>query len=107
MDPILTPSYLEYGITGVLALVLIGVGVWLTWYAKEQQSFIRELVKDIHSHTDDWRSLVEKNIQSNTAVTAVMNELAKNLEQGNARHEQSIAVLTKSISELQIRRGVQ
>lgn len=91
MTPDTIPIYLQYGALGILAAVLVGVGYWLTWYAKEQQKFIRDLVdkRDVDAKEEraDWKELIRSSTEAQVSTVAALSQIAQKLESSNSSHQ--------------------
>jgi hypothetical protein len=76
-------DYLQYGAMGLLSLLIVIVGGWVTWYSKEQQKFIRELVNQAitsqRNQTEEWRRMLQSNIDAQVSVAAALADIARTI----------------------------
>ena len=92
-------GFLQYGALGLLALVLVAIGVWFRDYSKkqqeitcEQQKFIRDLAKRAletqDEHLNQWREMTQRAVTSQEGLTRMLVEITKTLERLSQEHLQ-------------------
>ena len=79
-------SFLQYGAFGLLALVLVAVGVWFRDYSKKQQqiaseqcAFVRKLAERAlasqDEHMEQWREMTRAMLKSHASFTQSLQEI--------------------------------
>ncbi len=92
-------NFLQYGAFGLLALVLIAVGIWFKGYsekqqqiASEQQAFVRRLAERAltsqDEHMEQWREMTRAMLKSHADFTRSLQEINKALGQLSQEHTQ-------------------
>lgn len=72
-------NYLQYGALGILVF-------WVTWYAKEQQKFIRDLMGRLDGERDDWKEFVRSSTEALVSTMSALSQIAQKmavLQQGH------------------------
>jgi hypothetical protein len=97
-------GFLQYGAFGLLALVLVAVGVWFRGYSEkqqqiagEQQAFVRKLAERAlasqDEHMEQWREMTRAMLTSHANFTQSLQEINKALGQLSQEHTQISARL--------------
>lgn len=111
MSPELAQPYLQYGALGILSFVLLGVGYWLTWYAKEQQAVIRGMMdrfedrmrlqdEFIRAQMEDWKEMVKSCADAQVSMAAAFSQVAREVESNSARHKEGVMVLQQEHAQI-------
>lgn len=98
-------GFLQYGAFGLLALVLVAVGVWFKGYsekqqqiASEQQAFVRKLAERAltsqDEHMEQWREITRATLKAQA-------DFARSLQQIN----ESLGRLSQEHSRIEARLG--
>lgn len=96
MTPDDIPIYLQYGALGILVF-------WVTWYAKEQQKFIHNLMNKLDANAKeeraDWKEFVRSSTEALVSTMSALSQIAQKmavLQQGHDSLQQGHdKILTK------------
>lgn len=92
-------GFLQYGAFGLLALVLVAVGVWFRDYSKKQQqivceqaNFTRELAKRAlashDEHMSQWREMTHATLKAQADFTRSLQQINESLGRLSQEHAQ-------------------
>lgn len=92
-------NFLQYGAFGLLALVLVGIGVWFRDYSKkqqqiasEQQAFVRKLAERAlasqDEHMEQWREMTRAMLRTHAEFTQSLREINGGLGRLSQEHSQ-------------------
>jgi len=98
-------NFLQYGAFGLLALVLIAVGVWFKGYSEkqqkmacEQQAFVRELAKQAMAshdeHLKQWREMTRATLEAQADFTRSLQQINESLGRLSQEHSRIEARLS-------------
>ncbi len=80
-------EWLDYGITGVLALVLFAVGKYMYDRDRKMQDFLQALIVQARdeqkTHTDAWREMMQMAVEAQKDTSTALREILASME----RHE--------------------
>jgi len=92
-------NFLQYGAFGLLALVLVAVGVWFRDYSKkqqsiacEQQAFTRKLAERAlasqDEHMEQWREMTHATLKAQADFTRSLQQINESLGRLSQEHMQ-------------------